>query len=68
MEVTKFESVDTLMKEFLHKEKLWNGLQGWANLTEAWITEPFLELDVDFITNQVEEYFVTALACKENLD
>lgn len=53
MEVTKFESVETLMKEFLHKEKLWNGLQGWANLTEEWITEPFLELDVEFITNQV---------------
>ncbi len=68
MEVTKFESVEILMNEFLHKEKLWNGLQGWANLTEEWITLPFLELDVPFITAKVEDYFVTALACRENLD
>lgn len=68
MEVTKFESVETLMNEFVHKEKLWNGLQGWTGLTSTWVSEPFLELNVKEITEIVEDYFVTALACKEHLD
>jgi dynein heavy chain len=58
--VASYEQIDEISQDMTVKMKLWEAIQDWSLITQAWRDAPFNSIDADEVGRQVQTYIKTA--------
>uniref|UniRef100_A0A1I8GGQ9 DHC_N2 domain-containing protein n=1 Tax=Macrostomum lignano TaxID=282301 RepID=A0A1I8GGQ9_9PLAT len=56
VEQTKFDELEEVLAELKLKEMLWNSIDEWDKYLDQWKAAPFMELDVEDLSNTTMKY------------
>ena len=65
VEVTKFSALEETHVEVRAKKSMWESVRDWAKLTQTWDSMPFLQLDADDVSNQVQNHWKKIGGCEK---
>lgn len=56
LDLFRFEVVDDLREQINLRNRLWKSLKEWRELQKKWISSPFSQIDVRFISDKADEF------------
>ena len=56
LDMYHFDLVDTLREQINLRLKLWKSLKEWRELQKKWLSSPFSQIDVRFISDKADEF------------
>ena len=64
---TRFEEVTEVYEEWQIKDKLWQGIKLWNELSNGWEVTSFASIDVNEVTVQTDKFAKVAAVCVINM-